>query len=181
MCTLQVEKPDAGNEKPQPARHPRLPNPERDDSVLKSKQQHDLTSFEVSDKDKGKLDEIEACQIEWSDAISALNRAKTDECKRKIKRVTCLAQKNNLYEKNIERTCPLDPADVGAHDHEAPHRVPAHPTVPEEDVRIVFVFVVHGRAFRQFRRLFKAVYNTRHYIYIHVDSVSDPVGVSLDC
>ena len=39
-------------------------------------------------------------------------------------------------------------------------------------VRIAFVLVVHGRASRQFQRLFKAIYHTSHYYYIHVDQVS---------
>lgn len=38
-------------------------------------------------------------------------------------------------------------------------------------VRIAFVLVVHGRASRQFQRLFKAVYHTSHYYYVHVDQV----------
>ena len=38
-------------------------------------------------------------------------------------------------------------------------------------VRVAFVLVVHGRASRQFQRLFKAVYHTSHYYYIHVDQV----------
>lgn len=38
-------------------------------------------------------------------------------------------------------------------------------------VRIAFVLVVHGRASRQFQRLFKAIYHTSHYYYIHVDQV----------
>lgn len=37
--------------------------------------------------------------------------------------------------------------------------------------RIAFVLVVHGRASRQFQRLFKAIYHTSHYYYIHVDLV----------
>ncbi|XP_038841435.1 xylosyltransferase 1-like [Salvelinus namaycush] len=44
------------------------------------------------------------------------------------------------------------------------------PTVP---VRVVFVLVVHGRASRQFQRLFKAIYHTSHYYYIHVDQRSN--------
>ncbi len=43
---------------------------------------------------------------------------------------------------------------------------------PSKPVRIVFVLVVHGRASRQFQRLFKAIYHTSHYYYIHVDQVS---------
>ncbi|KAK0140441.1 Xylosyltransferase 1 [Merluccius polli] len=42
----------------------------------------------------------------------------------------------------------------------------AAPAVP---ARIAYVLVVHGRASRQFQRLFKAIYHTSHYYYIHVD------------
>lgn len=48
----------------------------------------------------------------------------------------------------------------------------SHPT----PVRIAFVLVVHGRASRQFQRLFKAIYHTSHYYYIHVDQVRPPRG-----
>lgn len=171
---VQVMKPHTGRKKPEPASQSRLPNPERDDNVPRETPRHDRTSQEESDKEKhhGKLSDTDACKIEWSDALSALKRAKTEECKQEIRRVTCLAQKNSLYTMDVGRSCPLESADVGA--QEPPHHVPVHPTVPKEDVRIVFVFVVHGRAFRQFRRVFKAVYHSRHYFYIHVDSVSEP-------
>lgn len=43
---------------------------------------------------------------------------------------------------------------------------------PLKPVRIAFVLAVHGRASRQFWRLFKAIYHTSHYYYIHVDQVS---------
>lgn len=43
---------------------------------------------------------------------------------------------------------------------------------PLKPVRIAFVLAVHGRASRQFQRLFKAIYHTSHYYYIHVDQVS---------
>uniref|UniRef100_A0A8C4HYW0 Xylosyltransferase 1 n=1 Tax=Dicentrarchus labrax TaxID=13489 RepID=A0A8C4HYW0_DICLA len=44
---------------------------------------------------------------------------------------------------------------------------------PSKPVRIAFVLVVHGRASRQFQRLFKAIYHTSHYYYIHVDQRSN--------
>lgn len=45
-------------------------------------------------------------------------------------------------------------------------------------VRIAFVLVVHGRASRQFQRLFKAIYHTSHYYYVHVDQVRPPAELS---
>lgn len=44
-------------------------------------------------------------------------------------------------------------------------------TVPAVPVRIAFMLVVHGRAARQVQRLFKAIYHTSHFYYIHVDQV----------
>ncbi len=49
-----------------------------------------------------------------------------------------------------------------------PEEVPEHIEPP----RIAFVLTVNGRAFRQVKRLFKALYHVNHYYFIHVDSVS---------
>ncbi|CAL8358790.1 unnamed protein product [Boreogadus saida] len=46
-------------------------------------------------------------------------------------------------------------------------------TFPSRPVRIAFVLVVHGRASRQFQRLFKAIYHVSHFYYIHVDQRSN--------
>lgn len=51
-------------------------------------------------------------------------------------------------------------------DEDSAERFPSNP------VRIAFVLVVHGRASRQFQRLFKTIYHASHYYYIHVDQVS---------
>ena len=40
------------------------------------------------------------------------------------------------------------------------------------NARVVFLMSIHGRAQRQVKRLFKAIYHTDHYFFIHVDSVS---------
>ena len=39
-------------------------------------------------------------------------------------------------------------------------------------IRVVYLLSIHGRAFRQMKRLIKAIFHTDHYFYIHVDSVS---------
>ncbi len=49
-----------------------------------------------------------------------------------------------------------------------PEEVPEHIEPP----RIAFVLTVNGRAFRQVKRLFKALYHVNHYYFIHVDAVS---------
>ena len=49
-----------------------------------------------------------------------------------------------------------------------PEDVPEHVESP----RVAFVLTVNGRALRQVKRLFKALYHVNHYYYIHIDSVS---------
>lgn len=46
--------------------------------------------------------------------------------------------------------------------------------VPLDPVRIAFMLVIHGRAVRQFQRLFKAIYHSAHFYYVHVDEVPTP-------
>lgn len=45
------------------------------------------------------------------------------------------------------------------------------PKSNEESVRIVFLLTLNGRALRQVHRLLKTLYNTRHFYFIHIDSV----------
>lgn len=75
---------------------------------------------------------------------------------------------NNAFLFLCWRPYPLCPgkANVNVQWNEGP--LDAAQLVP---VRIAFVLVVHGRASRQFQRLFKAIYHTSHYYYIHVDKV----------
>jgi protein xylosyltransferase len=40
-------------------------------------------------------------------------------------------------------------------------------------VKIVFLLTLNGRAIRQIYRLLRALYDSEHYYYIHVDSVSN--------
>lgn len=45
------------------------------------------------------------------------------------------------------------------------------PKANSESVRIVFLLTLNGRALRQVHRLLKTLYNSRHFYFIHVDSV----------
>jgi hypothetical protein len=104
------------------------------------------------------------------DAMSALNRAKSEECKEFIHNVTCLQKVGKLYDTGIKNTC---------HRKHYPGR--GFESIPYEfgkgpPVRVVFLMSVHGRAVRQVKRLFKAIYHTDHYYYIHVDSVCRKKG-----
>ena len=99
------------------------------------------------------------------DAQSAISRAKTAECKDLIRNVTCLAQAGRLYDVHIRNECPIG-KNPGRGFQAIPYSQSAGP-LP----RIVFLLSLHGRAFRQVRRLFKVIYHTDHYFFIHVDSV----------
>ena len=106
------------------------------------------------------------CDITNGDAVSAISRASTVACKNMIKNVTCLAQEGKLYNMDIPNLCSLgtDPGVVV--------ESLSFSRDPSSSVRILFLLSLHGRSARQVKRLFKAIYHSDHYYYIHVDSVS---------
>ena len=61
------------------------------------------------------------CNIDSKkDALSAISRAKTDECKSLIRNVTCLSQDGSLYNTEIKNTCPIG-RDPGKNFQHRPH------------------------------------------------------------
>ncbi|XP_007577862.1 xylosyltransferase 1-like [Poecilia formosa] len=106
------------------------------------------------------------CEISGKEAISALSRAKSRECRQRIVEVYCKHKERALMPEKVPRYCPIQgKANVNVQwDGGATGWPP---------VRVAFVLVVHGRAVRQFHRLFKAIYHTSHFYYIHVDQRSD--------
>ena len=107
------------------------------------------------------------CEPKGKDALSALNRAKTDKCKQKIHDTICLAQENKLYNVSLKNECP-----IGRNPAKQFKFVP-YSEGKGPDIRIVFLMSIHGRAVREVKRLFKAIYHSDHYYYIHVDYVSE--------
>ncbi|XP_005739957.1 xylosyltransferase 1-like [Pundamilia nyererei] len=107
------------------------------------------------------------CEISGKEAISALSRAKSRECRQQIVEVYCKHKEGTLMPEKVPRYCPAEgKANVNVQwDEDSSDASPP--------VRIAFVLVVHGRASRQFQRLFKAIYHTSHYYYIHVDQRSN--------
>ena len=106
------------------------------------------------------------CKITGKDALSAIDCAKTESCRNMLRNVTCQIQAKTFYDTGLINSCPIG-------------RNPARSFkfVPYEEgvgpmPRVVFLLSVHGRAFRQVMRMFKAIYHVDHYYYIHVDSVS---------
>ena len=100
------------------------------------------------------------------DAMSAYKRAKTKECKKLIMRTACLSETKRLYHKNIKRLCPVPRSKGSTAKWVDVGRAYGPP------IRIAYVMTLHGRAFRQVKRLFKALYHSHHYFYFHIDSVS---------
>ncbi|XP_062386976.1 xylosyltransferase 1 [Sardina pilchardus] len=116
-----------------------------------------------------RYDQPPKCEISGKEAISALSRAKTKECRQQIAEVYCRHKEGKLMPEKVTRYCPIEgKANVNVQWEE--DSVESAPPVP---VRIAFMLVVHGRATRQVQRLFKAIYHTSHFYYIHVDMRSN--------
>ena len=114
-------------------------------------------------------DEGAMCEVKHKDAKSALKRVKTKECRLDLHRVSCLSESKHLFVDNITRLCPV-PRSKGGPSHTVEVKAEYGPPI-----RILYAMVVHGRALRQVKRLFKALFHTNHYFYFHVDSVSNDV------
>ncbi|KAM9783706.1 xylosyltransferase 1-like [Syngnathus typhle] len=110
------------------------------------------------------------CEMGSKEVISALSRAKSRECRQRIADVYCRHKDNVLMPTKLPTYCPLQgkvSVNIQWDEEDASERATSSP------VRLAFVLVVHGRASRQFHRLFKAIYHTAHFYYIHVDQRSD--------
>ncbi|XP_026063918.1 xylosyltransferase 1 [Carassius auratus] len=116
-----------------------------------------------------KYDQPPKCEISGKEAISALSRAKTKECRQQIAEVYCRHKERQLMPEKVTRYCPVE----GKVNMNVQWEDDSMETVPVVPVRIAFMLVVHGRASRQVQRLFKAIYHTSHYYYIHVDQRSN--------
>ncbi|XP_072386942.1 xylosyltransferase oxt [Diabrotica undecimpunctata] len=84
---------------------------------LKTSHDYEVSSVVQTQKTKDKinhtyslkyedLDFVPACQISSKEAVSAINRAKTQTCKQFISNITCLSLKNELYPKELKGLCP---------------------------------------------------------------------------
>ncbi|XP_039264653.2 xylosyltransferase-like isoform X1 [Styela clava] len=108
-----------------------------------------------------------SCDVTHKDALSAISRAKTNACKQEIADTACMSQNNTLFPESMPRYCP----HPGKYTAQAP--IPQSYDESLKPVRICYMLVVHGRAIRQFKRLFKLLYHKDHFYYIHVDKRSD--------
>ena len=143
------------------------------------------TSTSLSQQNKAKFENVKPfpvpaehhnCNVdEKKDALSAISRASSGECKELLHNVTCMQMAGLLYDTNIKRECWVK--DSGR------NFMAKSLNDVSGGARIVFLLSLHGRAFRQVKRLFKAIYHKDHYFFIHVDSVSllyEPTRLGVD-
>uniref|UniRef100_A0A4W6BQB0 Xylosyltransferase 2 n=1 Tax=Lates calcarifer TaxID=8187 RepID=A0A4W6BQB0_LATCA len=114
-------------------------------------------------------DFVPKCDIVGKDALSALHRAGSQQCRQEIANIVCQHQAGQLMPDALPQFCPQlgisNPVQaVGELDNSL--------SKVENPVRVAFVLMVHGRAVRQLKRLIKAIYHRDHYYYIHVDKRS---------
>ncbi|GLD57823.1 xylosyltransferase 1-like protein, partial [Lates japonicus] len=150
--------------------HIRKPHPQAPTVPAPAQESNQDPALQQSKKSSGlePRKEQPQCEIGGKEAISALSRAKSRECRQQIVEVYCKHKEGALMPERVPRYCPKEgKANVNVQWDEDPADA-AQPA----PVRIAFVLVVHGRASRQFQRLFKAIYHTSHYYYIHVDQRS---------
>ncbi|KAG7505398.1 xylosyltransferase 2 [Solea senegalensis] len=113
-------------------------------------------------------DFVPKCDILGKDALSALHRAGSQQCRQEIANIVCQHQAGRLMPDAFPQFCPQpglsNPVQVVELDNSL--------SSVENPVRVAFVLMVHGRAVRQLKRLMKAIYHRDHYYYIHVDKRS---------
>ncbi|XP_034045918.1 xylosyltransferase 2 [Thalassophryne amazonica] len=114
-------------------------------------------------------DFVPKCDIVGKDALSALHRAVSQQCRQEIANIVCQHQAGQLMPDTLPQFCPQlgvsNLVQVGDELDNSLSKV-------ENPVRVAFVLMVHGRAVRQLKRLIKAIYHRDHYYYIHVDKRS---------
>ncbi|XP_067162646.1 xylosyltransferase 1 [Apteryx mantelli] len=116
-----------------------------------------------------RYDQPPRCEITGKEAVSAMSRSKSKQCRQEIAEIYCRHKHGKLMPEKVTRFCALEgKANNNIQwDEDSVEYMPANP------VRIAFVLVVHGRASRQLQRMFKAIYHKDHFYYIHVDKRSN--------
>ncbi|XP_030067402.1 xylosyltransferase 1 [Microcaecilia unicolor] len=137
------------------------------DNLRISKQHHIKKSGNSSPELK--YDLPPKCEISGKETISALARAKSQQCRQEIAEVYCQHKQGKLMPEKVIRFCPLE----GKANNNVQWDEDSVEYVPTKPVRIAFVLVIHGRASRQLQRMFKAIYHKDHFYYLHCDKRSN--------
>ncbi|CAM9282289.1 unnamed protein product [Lampetra planeri] len=107
------------------------------------------------------------CVIKGKDAMSALHRAGSQQCRQELANIVCLHQAGQLMPGPLPQFCP----QIGE-TNPVQAELDTSLLKVENPVRVAFVLMVHGRSVRQLKRLIKVIYHRDHYYYIHVDQRS---------
>ncbi|XP_018611749.1 xylosyltransferase 2-like [Scleropages formosus] len=121
-------------------------------------------------------DYISKCEIKGKDALSALRRARSRQCRQEIANIVCLHQAGQLMPQSLPQSCQhhgLSDAALRGEGLGGALGDVSDPSKVDNPVHVAFMLVVHGRAIRQLKRLIKAIYHQDHYYYIHVDKRSN--------
>ncbi|XP_029102906.1 xylosyltransferase 2-like [Scleropages formosus] len=111
------------------------------------------------------------CEVVGKDALSALHRAPSRQCRQEIADVVCQHQEGRLMPESFPQFCPQQHGFSNPVLHGGD--MDNEPAKADDPVRVAYMLVVHGRAIRQLKRLIKAIYHQDHFYYIHVDKRSD--------
>uniref|UniRef100_A0A4W4GM74 Xylosyltransferase 2 n=1 Tax=Electrophorus electricus TaxID=8005 RepID=A0A4W4GM74_ELEEL len=114
-------------------------------------------------------DFVPKCEISGKDALSALHRASSRQCRQEIANIVCQHQAGELMPQALPQFCPQHVLSSAAQQADITDK---DLSKVENPVRVAFVLMVHGRAIRQLKRLLKAIYHKEHFYYIHVDKRS---------
>ncbi|XP_076844795.1 xylosyltransferase 2 isoform X2 [Brachyhypopomus gauderio] len=114
-------------------------------------------------------DFVPKCEISGKDALSALHRASSRQCRQEIANIVCQHQAGQLMPKTLPQFCPQHVLSSAGQQADITDK---DVSKVENPVRVAFMLVVHGRAVRQLKRLLKAIYHRDHFYYIHVDKRS---------
>ncbi|XP_072549577.1 xylosyltransferase 2 [Salminus brasiliensis] len=115
-------------------------------------------------------DFVPKCEISGKDALSALHRATSRQCRQELANIVCQHQAGELMPQSLPQLCPQHVLSSAAQQADI---IDNDLSKVENPVRVAFVLMVHGRAVRQLKRLLKAIYHKDHFYYIHVDKRSN--------
>ncbi|KAI4881303.1 hypothetical protein NFI96_029918 [Prochilodus magdalenae] len=113
-------------------------------------------------------DFVPKCEISGKDALSALHRASSRQCRQELANIVCQHQAGELMPQSLPQFCPQHVLSSAAQQADI---IDNDLSKVENPVRVAFVLMVHGRAVRQLKRLLKAIYHKDHFYYIHVDKM----------
>lgn len=84
----------------------KVDNVDDEDGVMASKNKPKINQTHLLRYSE--LDFVLPCHITTKEAVSAINRAKTQKCKQLISNITCLSMEGKLYPYELKSSCPAE-------------------------------------------------------------------------